>query len=92
MELPLVTGELEAVDGQLASAEHTLFWHHEGTNPPLAAQGQEIVFVRLGGSPAPGTIPRPTQRLPSGPHNHCTQNADPHPAGMGGWVRRGAGQ
>ncbi|KFP53735.1 Dynein heavy chain 17, axonemal, partial [Cathartes aura] len=25
-----VTGELEAVDGQLASAEHTLFWHHEG--------------------------------------------------------------
>ncbi|XP_075025374.1 dynein axonemal heavy chain 17 [Calonectris borealis] len=30
LELPLVAGELEAVDGQLASAEHTLFWHHEG--------------------------------------------------------------
>ncbi|XP_026717121.1 dynein heavy chain 17, axonemal-like, partial [Athene cunicularia] len=30
VELPLVTGELEAVDGRLASAEHTLFWHHEG--------------------------------------------------------------
>ncbi|XP_009470045.1 PREDICTED: dynein heavy chain 17, axonemal isoform X2 [Nipponia nippon] len=30
VEFPLVAGELEAVDGQLASAEHTLFWHHEG--------------------------------------------------------------
>ncbi|NWU53608.1 DYH17 protein, partial [Dromas ardeola] len=30
VEVPLVAGELEAVDGQLASAEHTLFWHHEG--------------------------------------------------------------
>ncbi|NXL49102.1 DYH17 protein, partial [Podilymbus podiceps] len=30
VELPLVSGELEAVDGRLASAEHTLFWHHEG--------------------------------------------------------------
>ncbi|NXL38693.1 DYH17 protein, partial [Glaucidium brasilianum] len=30
VELPLVTGELEALDGRLASAEHTLFWHHEG--------------------------------------------------------------
>ncbi|XP_059684255.1 dynein axonemal heavy chain 17 [Gavia stellata] len=30
VELPLVAGELEAVDGQLATAEHTLFWHHEG--------------------------------------------------------------
>ncbi|KAF1507297.1 Dynein heavy chain 17, axonemal, partial [Eudyptula minor] len=30
VELPLVAGELEAMDGQLASAEHTLFWHHEG--------------------------------------------------------------
>ncbi|KAM6377247.1 dynein axonemal heavy chain 17-like [Pluvialis apricaria] len=30
VELPLVAVELEAVDGQLASAEHTLFWHHEG--------------------------------------------------------------
>ncbi|NXA28829.1 DYH17 protein, partial [Ibidorhyncha struthersii] len=30
VELPLVAVELEAVDGRLASAEHTLFWHHEG--------------------------------------------------------------
>ncbi|KAM6111100.1 LOW QUALITY PROTEIN: dynein axonemal heavy chain 17 [Pterocles gutturalis] len=30
VELPLVAGELEAVDEQLASAEETLFWHHEG--------------------------------------------------------------
>ncbi|NXC68138.1 DYH17 protein, partial [Anhinga anhinga] len=30
VELPLVAGELKAVDGQLASAEQTLFWHHEG--------------------------------------------------------------
>uniref|UniRef100_A0A8B9NMP8 Dynein axonemal heavy chain 17 n=1 Tax=Accipiter nisus TaxID=211598 RepID=A0A8B9NMP8_9AVES len=30
VEFPLVAGELEAVDSQLASAEHTLFWHHEG--------------------------------------------------------------
>ncbi|NWQ91943.1 DYH17 protein, partial [Burhinus bistriatus] len=30
VEVPLVAGELEAVDRQLASAEYTLFWHHEG--------------------------------------------------------------
>uniref|UniRef100_A0A8C3J4X5 Dynein axonemal heavy chain 17 n=1 Tax=Calidris pygmaea TaxID=425635 RepID=A0A8C3J4X5_9CHAR len=30
VEFPLVAGELEAVDSQLASAENTLFWHHEG--------------------------------------------------------------
>ncbi|NXE29303.1 DYH17 protein, partial [Ardeotis kori] len=30
VELPLVAEELETVDGRLASAEHTLFWHHEG--------------------------------------------------------------
>ncbi|XP_062482469.1 dynein axonemal heavy chain 17 isoform X3 [Pezoporus occidentalis] len=30
VELPLVAGELEAVDEQLACAESTLFWHHEG--------------------------------------------------------------
>ncbi|XP_055553184.1 dynein axonemal heavy chain 17 isoform X2 [Falco cherrug] len=30
VELPLVAGQLEAVDSQLASAEHTLLWHHEG--------------------------------------------------------------
>ncbi|NXD84162.1 DYH17 protein, partial [Halcyon senegalensis] len=30
VELPLVMEELEAVDGRLASAENTLFWHHEG--------------------------------------------------------------
>ncbi|XP_009879601.1 PREDICTED: dynein heavy chain 17, axonemal [Charadrius vociferus] len=30
VEVPLVTVELEAVDGRLSSAEHTLFWHHEG--------------------------------------------------------------
>ncbi|NXE83161.1 DYH17 protein, partial [Cochlearius cochlearius] len=30
VEFPLVRRELEAVDAQLASAEHTLFWHHAG--------------------------------------------------------------
>ncbi|NXP52612.1 DYH17 protein, partial [Heliornis fulica] len=30
VEVPLVAGDLEAVDRQLAIAEHTLFWHHEG--------------------------------------------------------------
>ncbi|NXP09467.1 DYH17 protein, partial [Thinocorus orbignyianus] len=30
VEFPLVAGELEAMDNQLASAEQTLFWHHEG--------------------------------------------------------------
>ncbi|XP_054026357.1 dynein axonemal heavy chain 17 [Dryobates pubescens] len=30
VELPLLATELEDVDGQLASAEQTLFWHHEG--------------------------------------------------------------
>ncbi|NXJ94967.1 DYH17 protein, partial [Corythaixoides concolor] len=35
VELPLLAGELEAVDGQLASAEHTLFWHHEGVTEYL---------------------------------------------------------
>ncbi|XP_054702261.1 dynein axonemal heavy chain 17 [Grus americana] len=35
VEVPLVAGELEAVDGRLASAEHTLFWHHEGVTEYL---------------------------------------------------------
>ncbi|NXK40473.1 DYH17 protein, partial [Piprites chloris] len=30
VEQPLVTGELEALDGRLASAEQSLFWNHEG--------------------------------------------------------------
>lgn len=84
MEFPLVAGELEAVDSQLASAEHTLFWHHEGTNPPVAAQGQRSSLFLLGGpwSPAPGTVLPPTRQLPSGPHSHHTQHTDPRPAGM----------
>ncbi|KAM6297472.1 dynein axonemal heavy chain 17 [Aegotheles albertisi] len=32
VERPLVAGELEAVDARLASAEQTLFWHHEGVS------------------------------------------------------------
>lgn len=39
VEFPLLGEELAAADDRLASAEHTLFWHHEGTNPPSASQG-----------------------------------------------------
>ncbi|NXJ83957.1 DYH17 protein, partial [Trogon melanurus] len=35
IEVPLVAAELEAVDEQLASAEHTLFWHHKGVTEYL---------------------------------------------------------
>lgn len=56
MELRLVEGELEAVDWQLASAEHSLFWHHEGTNTPphpaSATQGQRHSRV-FHGVPSP---------------------------------------
>lgn len=55
MEVPLVAVELEAVDGRLASAEHTLFWHHEGTNPPVAAQGQRS-SLWVSGGPWPLTL------------------------------------
>ncbi|NXE57526.1 DYH17 protein, partial [Casuarius casuarius] len=30
VELPLIAGELDTIDGQLQKAEQTLFWHHEG--------------------------------------------------------------
>lgn len=59
MELQLVTGELEAVDKRLASAEHSLFWHHEGTNTPphttSATQGQRPSRV-FQGVPSPSPV------------------------------------
>ncbi|XP_075374780.1 dynein axonemal heavy chain 17-like [Mycteria americana] len=60
VELPLVAGELEAVDGQLASAEHSLFWHHEGTTPPLAARGRRSSFC-----PRVPTVITPKTRTPA---------------------------
>ncbi|NXT54658.1 DYH17 protein, partial [Pluvianellus socialis] len=42
VELPLVAGELEAVDGQLASAENTLFWHHEGVMEYIQAMRETL--------------------------------------------------
>lgn len=71
VEFPLLGEELAAVDDRLASAEQTLFWHHEGTNPPLAAQGH------FDGSP-----PR---WLPAGPRSHHT--GQPLPRGGEGGPR-----
>lgn len=58
VELPLLAVELEDLDVQLAHAEQTLFWNHEGRNPPMATQGQRSSLC---------TIPAPAQHLPSGP-------------------------
>lgn len=63
VELPLVAGELEAVDEQLGCAESTLFWHHEGTNTPEA---RDPLCVLWG---VPGTFPPLAKHPPSGPQN-----------------------
>lgn len=59
VEQPLLAGELEAVDARLASAEKTLFWNHEGTNPHLGHPRLGILPARFGGPwfPAPTDLP-----------------------------------
>lgn len=46
VEKPLLTGEVEALDVRLATAENTLFWNHEGTNPHLGHP--RILLVHFG--------------------------------------------
>lgn len=84
MEVPLVARELEAVDGQLASAEHTLFWHHEGINPSLLGRPKpETLLVCFGGVPVPQLTPHPVTALGSPQPSHPKRGPPPR---RRGWV------
>uniref|UniRef100_A0A8C0VGP0 Dynein axonemal heavy chain 17 n=1 Tax=Cyanistes caeruleus TaxID=156563 RepID=A0A8C0VGP0_CYACU len=61
VEQPLLAGELETLDVRLASAEKSLFWSNEGTNPHLGHPRLGILLVHFGGpwSPTPTDLPLP---------------------------------
>uniref|UniRef100_A0A8C5IYP6 Dynein axonemal heavy chain 17 n=1 Tax=Junco hyemalis TaxID=40217 RepID=A0A8C5IYP6_JUNHY len=55
VEQPLLAKEREALDVRLSSAEKTLFWSHEGTNPHLGHPRLAILLLGVPGTNGPLT-------------------------------------